>query len=141
MKFFPSTALNALFALLVLELFAFETSRAQAEERHTIGVIASLSSFAANFGQAVVDGAQLAAAELATQGVHVDLKIEDDRSVNKETVSAYMRLAEAEHVDAIIGGSWWLNAVVKRAEQTKLPLLSCETLYNDDAVAGDSYFI
>jgi ABC-type branched-subunit amino acid transport system substrate-binding protein len=44
-------------------------------------------------------------------------------------------------VQGVIGGTWWANAFVKNAERDGIPLLSCETLYNEDAVAGRSYFI
>jgi branched-chain amino acid transport system substrate-binding protein len=106
-----------------------------------IGFIGSLSSFAANYGTAVLEGAELAVAELKQEGVKVELKVEDDQSATKNTVSAYTKLKEVDHADALIGGSWWANAIVKQAERDRILLASCETLYNDDAVAGKTYFI
>jgi branched-chain amino acid transport system substrate-binding protein len=106
-----------------------------------LGVVSSLTSFAANYGTAVLEGAQVAVDELAAQNVKIELAIEDDQSEAKNAVTAYSKLRNIHGVSAIIGGTWWANAIVKQAERDRLPLISCETLYNDDVVLGDTYFI
>src|SRR5690606_20207778 len=87
------------------------------------------------------EGAKLAVKELKEKGVPVELIVEDDQSVTKNTVNAYVKLKNTNKVEGIIGGSWWLNAIVKQAEKDKIPLLSCETVYNKDVVEGQNYFI
>ncbi len=106
-----------------------------------IGFIGSLSSFAANYGTAVLEGAKLAVDELQTQGIMIDLQVEDDGSVPKNTALAYSKLKNINQVQGILGGSWWINSIVKQSEKDKLPLISCETLYNKDVVLGENYFL
>lgn len=114
---------------------------AEPQNNFTIGFIGSLSSFAANYGNAVLEGAQLAVDELKNQGIHVTLRAEDDQSVTKNTVTAYEKLKHIDKVQTIIGGSWWISGIVQKAAVDHMPILSCETLYTDDAVLGPSYFI
>lgn len=107
-----------------------------------IGFIGSLTSFAGNYGTAVLKGAELAVSELNQNARRtVALEVEDDQSDAKQTVSAFNKLVAANHVQALVGGSWWINAIVKPSERTKTPLLSCETLYNGDFVPGENYFV
>ncbi len=106
-----------------------------------IGFIGSLSSFAANYGNAVLEGAKLAVDELNAQGITIDLQVEDDGSLTKNTALAYNKLKNINQVQGIIGGSWWINSIVKQSEKDKLPLMSCETLYNADVISGKNYFL
>lgn len=119
----------------------FDNRPAASAKPLRIGFIGSLSSFAANYGTSVLQGAQLAIDELADVATKIELHVEDDQSVMKNTVNGYVKLKSTAHVDAIIGGSWWANAIVKLAERDGLVLLSCETLFNDDAVLGRTSFI
>lgn len=128
------------FVLLLACVCCFSTS-ANAEEPLRIGVIASLSGFAAQYGQAVVDGAKFGKARLRTRGVEVELFIEDDGSDMKQTVNAYYRLKAKGKLRAIIGGSWWLQAIVPLADRDKITLLSCETVHNDRTVYSQHSFI
>lgn len=133
--------------IAVASLFTTHSTSVSSDPRRTntqvvrLGFIGSLSSFAAHYGAAVLEGARLAVDELKHQGVVVELRIEDDQSIAKNSVNAYVKLKTVDHVSGIIGGTWWANSIVKQAERDRIPLLSCETLYNDDAVLGDSYFI
>lgn len=111
------------------------------EKRIQLGFIGSLSSFAASYGTAVLEGAELAVKELNQNGIKVDLAVEDEQSVTKNAVNAFVKLATVNKVQGIIGGSWWLNSIVKQSENAKIPLISCETLYDQDTVLGKSYFI
>ncbi|RIL12032.1 MAG: hypothetical protein DCC75_01230 [Proteobacteria bacterium] len=106
-----------------------------------IGLIGSLSSFAASYGTAVLEGARLAESELKARGARIELLVEDDQSVSKNTASAYSKLVKLDKVQGIIGGSWWLNAIAKQSERDEIPLLSCETLYNLDTVSAKTYFL
>ena len=127
--------------IFVAALFLPLSLSAQTKAPLRLGYIGSLSSFAANYGQAVLEGAELAVTELKEQQIPVTLAVEDDGSNMKNTVSAYKKLKTSRNVQAVIGGSWWINAIVKIAEADRLPLLSCETLYNEDVVLGSTYFI
>lgn len=114
---------------------------ASLERPLTIGFIGSLTSFAGNFGTAILEGAKLAAKEINQGESKVRIISEDDQSVARNSVGAYMKLTNADRIDAIIGGSWWINAIVKKAEKAGFPLVSCETLYNKETVTGKTYFL
>ena len=114
---------------------------AKAAQTIRIGFVGSLSSFAGNYGTAVLEGARLAVDELDRHGTHIELKVEDDQSVTKNSVNSYIKLAKVDRVQAIVAGTWWANSFVKQAERDQIPLLSCETIYNDDVVLSPNYFI
>jgi branched-chain amino acid transport system substrate-binding protein len=127
--------------LALVTLLTINTTYSETPEPIRIGYVGSLSSFAASYGQATLEGAQLAVEELNASSKQVELTIEDDQSIPKNSVSSYVKLTSVNRVQGVIGGTWWANAFVKNAERDGIPLLSCETLYNEDAVAGSSYFI
>lgn len=106
-----------------------------------IGFIGSLTNFAANYGKAVLEGVQMAVDEANISGDNIELLIEDDQSVTKHTVSAFKKMTSTNDIKGIIGGSWWINSIVKLTEQKKIPLLSVETCYDKDSVTADTYFI
>ncbi|MCC6952976.1 MAG: ABC transporter substrate-binding protein [Deltaproteobacteria bacterium] len=130
----------ALAAVLIAALSA-NLSLAELPPPKKIGLIASLSGFASSWGTAVKEGAELAAVELNETGAAIVLIIEDDQSNATDTVSAYQKLRSLSNVDTIVGGSWWLNSIVKKADSERVLLLSCETLWNKDAVAAPHYFL
>ncbi len=132
-----------IFSLLILFSFspAELIAKPQAASPIKLGFVGSLSSFAANYGSAVLEGAKLASDELMKAGIVVDLKIEDDQSIAKNSVTAYTKLRNIDKVSAIIGGTWWANSFVKQVERDHIPLLSCESLFNDDVVLSDTHFI
>ena len=106
-----------------------------------IGFVGSLSGFAANYGTAVLEGAQTAQDELTSAGVPVEIFIEDDQSNTKNTAIAFQKLVSLNKIQALIGGTWWANGIVRLTEQHEIPFLSCETLFNDDVVLGPRYFL
>jgi branched-chain amino acid transport system substrate-binding protein len=130
-----------LLELLSILILPFIVQAEPGTDSLRIGFIGSLSSFAANYGTAALKGAQLAVAELKAKGEKVELLIEDDQSDTKNTVSAYAKLTKVNQVQGIVGGSWWVNAIVKSSERDGIPIISCETLYNGDYIAGKNYFI
>ncbi len=107
----------------------------------TIGVIASLTSFAAPYGRAVTMGSELAADELRKNGIDVRLVIEDDLSDFKNVVTAFHKLTQIDHVDAIVGGTWWLDSIAKLADTRGIPVMSCETLMENGTVPSSTRFI
>jgi len=129
------------FFQFLIVLFFFSTTLAHAIGRELrIGIIASMTGFAAPYGKAVVEGAQVAAAELAQENVKVRLFIEDDRSAPRNAATAYLKLKSVDNIEALIGGSWWINSIVKTVERDSLPFISCETLFNKDFVRARTYF-
>lgn len=129
-------------SILALLFLVVPLSPSAALERPlTIGFIGSLTSFAGNFGTAILEGAKLAAKEINQGESKVRIISEDDQSVARNSVGAYIKLTNADQIDAIVGGSWWINAIVKKAEKAGLPLVSCETLYNKETVSGKTYFL
>ena len=106
-----------------------------------VGYVGSLTGFAGNYGSSVLEGAQLAADEIRAGGGRLELIVEDDASAMKQTSAAYQKLRSLHHIDALIGGSWWANGLVHVTAQDGIPFLSCETLYNDDAVLAPNYFL
>ncbi|WKZ57117.1 MAG: ABC transporter substrate-binding protein [Bdellovibrionota bacterium] len=131
--------LNAIPILILLCNLSLAAAIADEPPRR-IGVIASLSGFAAPYGQAVVNGAQVAKDELARQGIRVELFIEDDQSIPKNTATAYEKLRNLDRVQALVGGSWWVNSIVHSVERDGIPFISCETLYNKDFIRAGNYF-
>ena len=105
------------------------------------GFIGALSGFAASYGTAVLDGARLAQEELKIQGIPIELVVEDDQSNAKSAAAAYTKLTKIDKVSAIIGGSWWIDSIVKNAERDGVPIISCETVYNSQSVLGKNTFI
>ncbi len=135
-----STCKNYLLSAIGIIFLMGQIAALQAEELK-LGFVGSLTSFAGNYGQAVLEGAELAIEDLNHQGVKAKLIVEDDQSVSKNSVSSYIKLANVDRVQAVIAGTWWANAFVKQAERDGKLLLSCETLYNEDVVEGKTYFI
>lgn len=128
-----------LFLLLGGIAFAQESSEPLTTKR--IGFIGSLSSFAANYGKAALEGVELAASELKARGENIQLFIEDDASEMKNTVTSYQRLKNLNSIDGLVGGTWWANSIVKVAQNDGIPFLSAETSYNKDAVLAANYFL
>lgn len=127
-----------LFLLVVVPKYSLAEDR---QQKLRIGYLGSLSGFAANFGNSVLEGVQLAITQLESEGKEITLEIEDDSSESKNTVTAYRNLVDLKKVNLIITGSWWINSIVKIAEKQNIPILSCETQLNEDTVFGKNYFI
>ena len=106
-----------------------------------IGIIASLSGFAAPYGLAIQQGAQLALSEMNKKGADIELFFQDDQSDPSKTLSAYRYLKDVNAVELIIGGSWWIRPIIKVTERDSIPLISCETRYDKDFIPAKTYFI
>ncbi len=70
-----------------------------------IGAVLSLSGDAAQDGENIMNGLELAKADLAAKGVAVDLIYQDDKTDPKNTVSA-INLMATQDVEAMIGPTW-----------------------------------
>jgi ABC-type branched-subunit amino acid transport system substrate-binding protein len=73
--------------------------------------------------------------------VPLELFVEDDQSDPTKVLSAYRILHDQKRIQFLIGGSWWLRSIVTVTERDRLPLLSCETMYDKDFIQADTYFI
>lgn len=132
--------LLSFFAALIDAHSAEPSLRTKLNEPRRIGVIASLSGFAAGYGSAVRDGAIVAAEELRTGDSPVELKVEDDASATRNTLGAYRKLKSLDRIEALVGGSWWMNGIATAVDRDGIPLLSCETLHANDFVQAPHYF-
>ena len=127
-----------LIIFLIIQIIApLKDSKAE-EKRYPqqklhIGYLGSLSGFAANYGNAVLEGVNLAVADLEKEGKEITLEIEDDGSESKNTLTAYRNLVDLKKVNLIITGSWWIKSIIKIAEKQNIPILSCETLLSEGA--------
>ena len=108
------------------------------EKTIKIGLIASLSGFAAPYGKAVLDGIEVALSQSTNK--NISLIVEDDMSQPRGAISAYKKLKDIDKIDGLIGGSWWVNSIVKITEQDSMPFISCETLYDKDFIKAPNYF-
>ena len=106
-----------------------------------IGLIASLSGFAAPYGIAVQQGVELALSEQKKTGSSIELLVQDDQSDPTKVLSAYRYLKDVKGVDLLIAGSWWVRPLAQVTERDKIPLLSCETMQDADFVASSTYFV
>ncbi len=106
-----------------------------------VGLIASLSGFAAPYGVAVQEGVELALAERRKAGDEVELTVQDDQSDPTKALSAYRFLRDAKGVQLVVGGSWWIRPLAPITEREEVPLLSCETRQDKDFVPSKTYFI
>jgi|GEM_PF-2069117 len=117
------------------------TAATKASAPLRIAVITSLSGFAASYGQSVLEGIQLAVAELKKEGISVELLVEDDSSQSNQTFTAYQSLKSRGKIDALITGSWWVRNLVQITERDQIPFLSVETVYDRDFVFSPNYFV
>lgn len=100
---------NACLVLLLMFLFA-GTDCLFAEASHDpvirIGAIVSLSGDAAKKGHNWLEGAELAVDHLSQENIRVKLIVEDDGTSPKRVIDAFNKLASADRVQGIIGGTW-----------------------------------
>jgi ABC-type branched-subunit amino acid transport system substrate-binding protein len=106
-----------------------------------IGLIASLSGFAAPYGAAVQQGVELALSEQTKTGASFELLVQDDQSDPGKVLSAYRYLKDVKGVDIFIAGSWWVRSLAQITERDGIPLLSCETMQDADFVPSSTYFV
>ncbi len=91
-----------------------------------IGIIASLTGGAADQGKNWLEGAQLAADQLKSEGLSLKLIVEDDATQPARVASAFLKLATVDRVSGIIGGTWDFLAetAYPLARQHRVPFLT-----------------
>ncbi|HZZ83608.1 MAG TPA: ABC transporter substrate-binding protein [Anaeromyxobacteraceae bacterium] len=114
-----SPTLAALVSSLILA--AHPASAAEVK----IGIINSITGPEAPIGENLTNGMKLAAEDLAHKGIKVQLVWEDDTGKPQVAMSAMEKLATRDGVAGVVGPytSASANAVARRAEQYKVPLL------------------
>ncbi len=107
--------------VLLVVVFAVLPSQAQVK----IGFINSITGTEAPIGEHLTNGVKLAIEDLDKRGIKVQLFQEDDTGKPEVSMSAMEKLATQENVAGVVGpySSKCANAVSKRAEQYKVPLL------------------
>jgi branched-chain amino acid transport system substrate-binding protein len=91
-----------------------------------IGVVNSMTGPEAPIGESLTNGIKLAEEDLKAKGIDVQLVWEDDTGKPQVGLSAVEKLATRDEVVGIVGAysSAVTNAVAKKAEQYKVPLVN-----------------
>ncbi len=71
-----------------------------------IGAVLGLTGDAAQDGLSIKRGIELAKADLAKEGIVVEIEYQDDKTDPKQTVSALQYLLSTNRPQAIIGPTW-----------------------------------
>ena len=111
-------------ALLLAAVLALAPRAGLAQVK--IGVINSMTGPQAPIGENLTNGIKLAEEDLAAKGVKVQLVWEDDTGKPQVGLSAMDKLATRDNVAGVVGAytSAVTNAVAKKAEQYKVPLVN-----------------
>lgn len=112
--------------VLVALLTIFATHNLGLCEDIKIGAIASLTGPAGEQGRNWSEGAQLAAEQLSTAETKIQLIVEDDQTQPARVASAFQKLAQLDHVQGLIAGTWdYLGeAAYPLAQRARLPLIT-----------------
>jgi len=91
-----------------------------------IGAIVSLSGAAGEQGRNWLRGAELAAGELAAQGMSVRLVVEDDETKPARVAAAFQKLVDIDRVGAVMGGTWdyLAQTAYPLAQRHRVPFLT-----------------
>jgi len=111
-------------ALLLAAVLALAPRAGLAQVK--IGVINSMTGPQAPIGENLTNGIKLAEEDLAAKGVKMQLVWEDDTGKPQVGLSAMDKLATRDNVVGVVGAytSAVTNAVAKKAEQYKVPLVN-----------------
>ena len=102
-----------------------------------VGVIISMSGQFAEYGQAIVNGLQMAEQSTSPE---IKFLIEDAQSEPRFAVSAFHRLVETEKVDLIyVWGVAFCQALAPLAERRAVPLIA--QCVNDDITRNSTYVL
>lgn len=100
------------------------------EERFHIGTIFSLSGFGAEAGRGELAAINLAADEInrtgGIKGRHIIIQAEDNQSSQRDTATAFHKLAASGKVSVILGPNWaeFAEIVGPLAEKNSIPMIS-----------------
>ena len=99
---------------------------AQADRTYKVGVLVGLSGLGSQIGQWILNGAETAAAELASSGgPKITIVPEDSQWVPQKGVEGFNKLVNINKVDALLsGGSTVMEAIAPLADERKLVLMN-----------------
>ena len=122
----PSRRSKKMKRILSLAVAALLAVPALAASQVKIGVINSMTGPQAPIGENLTNGIKLAEEDLAAKGIKVQLVWEDDTGKPQVGLSAMDKLATRDNVAGVVGAytSAVTNAVAKKAEQYKVPLVN-----------------
>jgi len=128
---FMSACVLALATLISQPAFADSSSNpSHSTAILRVGVIQSLTGIAAEDGKTAVQALRLASEHInQSEGLKVELLIEDDGTDSKQAVSAFKKL-QGQGVQAIIGPTWsfTFNSVIPLAARDKLVVVNTSTI-------------
>jgi branched-chain amino acid transport system substrate-binding protein len=110
-----------------------------------IGASLSLTGVAADFGDMSKKAMELAVAEInengGMEGRKVELYIEDDKTAPQDALSAYRKLVDIDHVDAVVGGLFDFTAqpLFPLAQNEKVTFVSPVNFAIEDSFVLNDY--
>jgi len=133
-------------AFLFLTFFLLTSCTTQTQTLQ-IGAVLALTGPAASYGEEARNGLELAAAEINEQGgingKMVEILYEDDQTDPKQSVTAFTKLADVNHVAGMIGGTWDFNynAIAPLAEQYHITLITPQNVKTTGTLTNEYTFI
>jgi len=129
---------GVIFALFLVSLLhGFAIAEATKQKPLRIGVIGGFSGPGAAYGNAIKNGIEMAREELGDSGL--EFFYEDDQFISSKTIVAFQKLADIDHVDALmVVGSSSSAVVAPVAEAKKIPLFAWAS---DERVAKNKQFV
>jgi len=112
---------------------------AEQQSKIKVGVILPLTGFIAEYGIAGQNAAELAKKDSAFVADNIQFIYEDSQNDPKQAVSAFNKLKNVDHVQAIINwGSTTAYALAPLAKQADMPLFAMTV---EKGIVGDSKYI
>jgi branched-chain amino acid transport system substrate-binding protein len=111
---------------LALTMVAIGPATAQSDKTYRIGVLVGLSGLGSQIGQWNVNGAEVAAAQLASSGGPKIVIVAEDSQWNPQKgVEGFNKLVNVDKVDVLLsGGSTVMEAIAPLADERKLVLMN-----------------
>lgn len=137
------TTLFLLAALILVSLIACTPS----PDTVKIGAVLALTGPAASYGEEARNGIELAAFEInangGINGKRVEVLYQDDQTDPKQSVTAFTKLADVDHVSGMIGGTWDFNynAIAPLAEQYHITLITPQNVKTTGTLTNNYTFI
>ena len=106
-----------------------------------LGIVQSLTGIAAEDGQNTMRALQLWALQANSSSPRVELLVEDDRSIPRDTVSAYQKLKE-QGAEAFVVGPYGFTteSVIPLAGRDGIPILNSSGLLESFSTSGSNGF-
>jgi ABC-type branched-subunit amino acid transport system substrate-binding protein len=115
---------------------------ADPQRRLKIGVVSGLSGIASKWNHYQNLGLQLAQEDLARSGTKIDLVFEDSQTVGSKAITAFNKLIDFDHVDAVIADDFGyvVAPLIPLADQKKKLLVALSLPQDQYCRLSKSYF-